>query len=182
MMKNTCLWLWLLPCLLIQACTTTQIAPVVDRTSTSVAPVVSNIPRETAPQPVLPAPHAVPAQPAPAPNPPVITALLDEAEQVEAKGDAESAAATLERALKIEPKNALLWNRLAGVRMRQGNMQQALTMARKSNSLAAGNHELQLENWYLILSIQTKIGDAKGMEQARKKIEELRRQGAGATG
>ena len=181
-MKKTYLWLWLLLCMLIQACTTTQIAPVEDRSSTSAAPVVSNGPRDTAPQPVVPVPHAVPAQPALAPTPPVITALLDEAEQAETRGDAETAAATLERALKIEPKNALLWNRLAGVHLRQGNTQQALTMAQRSNSLAAGNHELQLENWYLILAVHTKTGDAKGMEQARKKIEELRRQGAGATG
>jgi tetratricopeptide (TPR) repeat protein len=115
-------------------------------------------------------------------NPPAILALLDDAEQAEANGNAEAAAATLERALKIDQNNALIWNRLAGVHMRRGDLQQALVMARKSNTLATGDHSLQLENWFLILAIKQQTGDAAGVDEARRKIEELRRQGAGVSG
>ena len=66
--------------------------------------------------------------------------------------------------------------------MRRGDSQQALAMARKSNALAAGDYSLQMENWFLILAVTTNIGDAQGVAEARNKIEELRRMGAGTSG
>lgn len=109
---------------------------------------------------------------------PVIVALMAEAQQSEAAGNRENAAATLERAIRIEPKNPMLWNRLAGIRMQQGKWQQALNMARKSNSLAPGNYELQLENWYLILEVKHKVRDDQGVRDAQQMIDQLRRKGA----
>ena len=109
---------------------------------------------------------------------PAIVALLGEAQRDEVNGNWENAAATLERAIRIEPKNARLWNRLAGLRMRQGQWQQALNLARKSNSLAAGDYDLQLENWQLILEIKQKVNDIQGIRDAQTMIELLRKKGA----
>ena len=117
-----------------------------------------------------------------APASPAIVALMGQAVQAEAGGSRENAAATLERAIRIEPKNALLWNRLAGLRMRQGKLQQALNLARKSNSLAPGNYDLQLENWQLILQIKQKVRDDQGIRDAQQMIERLRQKGASVRG
>ncbi|MBF8268504.1 MAG: hypothetical protein HW386_213 [Gammaproteobacteria bacterium] len=187
MTQNNHLWKLLLVCLLLQACSSSnpRTTPVEDRTTAPAPPVISsrqprvNVPPPAPSNPVNP---QVPLDPAPAATPPAIVALLDDAEQAEANGNPDAAAATLERALKIDPKNALLWNRLAGVHMRRGDSQQALTMARRSNTLAAGDYSLQMENWFLILAITTNTGDAQGEAEARKKIEELRQMGAGTSG
>jgi tetratricopeptide (TPR) repeat protein len=176
-----------LPISLLPGCSTStqRAAPVEDRTRSADARLLDNA--HAPPSALQPAPDVPPERPRVSPQtsagePPVIVALLDDAEQAEVEGRPEAAAATLERALKIEPKNALLWNRLAGVRLRQGDWQQALEMARRSNALAAGDYELQTENWFLILAIMQQTGNAQGIEDARKKIETLRRQGSGVSG
>ena len=116
------------------------------------------------------------------PTSPAIITLLAEAQQAEAKGNHETAAATLERALRIDPKDATVWNRLALLRMRQGNWQQALNLARKSNSLAAGNYDLQLQNWQIILEVKQKVKDDQGARDAQRMIESLQAKGAGVRG
>lgn len=64
--------------------------------------------------------------------------------------DLMAAAATLERALRIEPSNAGLWSRLAEVRLRQGDLSQAEQLALKSNGLAGGNAALRARNEQII--------------------------------
>ena len=81
---------------------------------------------------------------------PAVLALLSEATQQETSGDLEIAAAKLERALRIEPRNALLWHHLAAVRLRQGQTQLAVSLAQKSNSFAARDSELVERNQRII--------------------------------
>lgn len=81
---------------------------------------------------------------------PAVLALLSEATQQETSGDPEVAAAKLERALRIEPRNALLWHHLAAVRLRQGQTQLAVSLAQKSNSFAARDSELVERNQRII--------------------------------
>lgn len=104
---------------------------------------------------------------------PVIVALLDDVEQYEHSGKPDQAAATLERALRIEPKNPLLWQRLGTLHLRQGNWQQAIAMAQKSNALAANNTKLQLTNWRIIEQSSEATGDKNQLMQARKMIQAL---------
>ena len=101
-----------------------------------------------------------PARPAPPPPPvytdaqttthPAVLALLSEATQQENSGDLEVAAAKLERALRIEPRNAVLWHHLASVRLRQGQTQLAVSLAQKSNSFAARDSDLVERNQRII--------------------------------
>ncbi len=100
---------------------------------------------------------------------PVITALLDDADRFSKQGYSEKAAATIERALRIEPKNALLWHRLAVVRMQQQQWQQAIVMARKSNALAGHDNHLKSDNWALIAAAYDNLGDKKKANEARNK-------------
>jgi predicted Zn-dependent protease len=65
-----------------------------------------------------------------------VKALLRQADAQRAAGDLVSAAATLERGVRIEPRNPYLWNRLARIRLEQGQFSQAESLAAKSNLLA----------------------------------------------
>ena len=58
----------------------------------------------------------------------------------------ERAASLLERALRIEPRNARLWHRLAQVRLQQGQYHLAASLAQKSNALAGDDTQLQEKN------------------------------------
>jgi tetratricopeptide (TPR) repeat protein len=99
----------------------------------------------------------------------VIIALLDDANDFSNKGHSEKAAATIERALRIEPKNALLWHHLAAIRMQQQQWQQAIAMARKSNALARNDEQLKSDNWALIAAAYDSLGDKKKANEARSK-------------
>ncbi len=61
-------------------------------------------------------------------------------------GEAERAAATLERALRIEPANAWLWHRLAVLRLQQGFRKLASELASRSSALARGDARLLMGN------------------------------------
>lgn len=60
------------------------------------------------------------------------------------------AAATLERALRIEPKNPLLWIEYGQLRMDEKNFTQAESMARKALASAIGDLRTQANAWRLI--------------------------------
>jgi len=77
-------------------------------------------------------------------------ALLDTALRHTESGNMEAAAATLERALRIEPRNPQLWYRLALIRLDQGQHKLAANLAAKSNSFAANNTVLIKKNRVLI--------------------------------
>lgn len=104
---------------------------------------------QTSPHPVqvLP-PRPAPArlQPVPPPANPVVANIRQKAERLMNHGKLQAAAQTLERGLRIAPKNAALWTQLALVRLRQGRFSQALSLAAKSNSLAGGNSALLARN------------------------------------
>ncbi|MCU0758001.1 MAG: tetratricopeptide repeat protein [Steroidobacteraceae bacterium] len=66
-------------------------------------------------------------------------ALVTQARGQLARGEPAVAAATLERAMRIEPDNPLLWIELAKVRQAQGNAAQAEAMGRKALARASGD-------------------------------------------
>lgn len=79
-----------------------------------------------------------------------VQALSKRAEDQRASGQLVAAAASLERALRIEPKNALLWNRLAHVRFEQKQYTLASSLAAKSNAFAGQDQALRADNDKLI--------------------------------
>jgi tetratricopeptide (TPR) repeat protein len=78
------------------------------------------------------------------------SALVGQAHAQAGGGDFGQAAATLERALRIEPGNPLLWIELGRVRLGEGNAAQADAMGRKAAALATGDHGAQAAAWRLI--------------------------------
>ncbi len=95
-----------------------------------------------------------------------VIALLDQAKQEAATGDGDAAAATLERAIAIEPQNPWLWHRLAVLRLQQSRWQQAIEIATKSNTLAGNHARLLGGNWKVIAGAREGLGDSDGATEA----------------
>ena len=106
-------------------------------------------------------------------QPPAVIALLDRAEQQANAGDLGAAAGTLERALRIDSRNPVLWHHLASVRLAEGEPAQAEQLAAKSNSLAAGNPALQIRNWQLIADARRSRGDTAGAHAAEQRARAI---------
>lgn len=92
-----------------------------------------------------------------------------------AAGRLANAAAALERALRIEPRNPRLWQELARVRLKQGQYPQAESIAARSNSWAGSDNALRGENWRLIAQARDARGDAEGARQASEQAERMGR-------
>jgi hypothetical protein len=144
-------------------------APVAHRPGDHPRPTRPSVPAvEPAPAPVEPAPPVpkpradVPLKPAS----PAVIALMQEAEADRTGGRLDNAAATLERAIRIQPRNPELWRQLAAIRLQQGQPGMAEDLAKKSNVLAKGNRLLTRQNWSLIAEARRLKGDMQGAADA----------------
>ncbi|WP_413468953.1 tetratricopeptide repeat protein [Pseudomonas sp. FME51] len=100
-----------------------------------------------------------------------VLALLTSARQHEGSGDLNSASASLERALRIAPREPQVLYRLAQVRLDQGDAAQAEQLARRGLSYAAGRPTLQAGLWGLVADARERQGDAAGAAQARQRAK-----------
>ena len=119
-----------------------------------------------------PAPTAETVPPAQPANPAVV-ALLNDANRASTSGQHDRAAASIERALSIEPRSAWLWHRLALARLQQGNLGQAASLAAKSNSLAGADRRLQADNWRIIAEVHRQRGEHTAAKSAADKAARL---------
>jgi len=101
-----------------------------------------------------------------------VLALMREADSSSASGRLDNAAATLERAIRIQPRNAQLWNKLAEVRLQQHQPGLAEDLAKKSNLLAKDNKALTRKNWSIIANARRQKGDAQGASEADAKAKQ----------
>jgi hypothetical protein len=118
------------------------------------APPATEIPQSPSspalPPPSPPAastPPPVHAQPAPRENhlSPATHALVTQARSLAAHGDLDGASSTLDRALRIEPNNPLLWIELARLRLLESDAHLAEGCARKALVLASGDRDAQAQ-------------------------------------
>ncbi len=105
-------------------------APMGDR-----APVEDSAPVPTRSQPV---------------NSPAVLELSGDARTAMQQGRFDNAAQLLERAIRIEPHNGVLWHELARVRFEQGHYSQAMQLANRSNAAANTSTGLETKNDELI--------------------------------
>jgi tetratricopeptide (TPR) repeat protein len=77
-------------------------------------------------------------------------ALVSQAQAQVASKNYAVAASSIERALRIEPDNPLLWIELGKVRQAEGNYQQAENMGRKAASMAVNAPRTQSSAWTLV--------------------------------
>jgi Flp pilus assembly protein TadD len=133
------------------------------------------------------APANAEPEPAPAPAPPVTpavatrqfhlgaaaTALVAQAHRQSAAGDPQLAISSIERALRIEPDNPLLWIELGEIHEAAGHFDQAAGIGHKALQLATGDPHAQSASWHLIadsLKARNRNGEAA---EAQRRADEL---------
>jgi len=143
-------------------------------------PVVAAAPKEA----TLPPPPPAPAQPVQeAPKPvqkeaaeppsrafklgPATQALVNQARGQVTKGQLPGASATLDRALRIEPQNPLLWIEVARLRLTEGDTKQAENCARRALLLGSTDVSVRQTAGHLLADILRALhrdDDAKDLE------------------
>jgi tetratricopeptide (TPR) repeat protein len=140
--------------------------------------------------PTLPPPAPPPTEQPPAPTEPVEEApapppvreyqlssasksLVSQARTQAAAGNFAVAASSIERALRIEPNNPLLWIELGRVRQAEGNYAQAENLGRKGLSLATGDPRTQSSAWRLIAEALRARGKAPEAQEAEARADAL---------
>lgn len=159
--------------LFLSACSTTShrdLPPVIDGRTGEVVPETA---RPASPGADGTGPAPISAAPKPARSGGAVVALLGQADRYRSSGDNSNEAATVERALRIEPNNARLWSRLADIRLQQQRPQQAEQLALKSIALASGDPRMQAGNWRLIARARRALNDADGARRAERKASDL---------
>ncbi len=102
---------------------------------------------------------------------PAVGALVTAANQNTKAGDLDSAAASIERAIRIEPRNATLFYKLALLRLKQSKPRLAEDLAKKSALLASTDNTLKKHCWLLIAHARELQQDFAGAKEARTKAD-----------
>lgn len=106
---------------------------------------------------------------------PASRALVDHAHVQLASKNYAVAAGSIERALRIEPGNALLWIELAKVRQAEGNYVQAENLARKAISMSIQAPRTQARAWQLVADTYRARGKNIEAQEAEEKARSLTR-------
>lgn len=127
-------------------------------------PVPAPPPAPAAPtSPNLPPPPPAPVPP-PAPPPrenhlsPATQSLVTQAHTLMSHGDLDGASSTLDRALRIEPNNPLLWIELGRLRLAENDAHQAEGCGRKALRLASGDRATQAQAGRLLADALRGLG------------------------
>ncbi|AWN17418.1 M48 family metallopeptidase [Salinisphaera sp. LB1] len=105
---------------------------------------------------------------------PAVMSLLGRADTLANAGHMDAAASTLERALDLAPRNPFIYQRLAAVRLAQGENGQAEQLAMKSNSVSNNNPFVEAGNWQLIAEARKQAGNSNGAQKAHAQAVNFR--------
>jgi uncharacterized protein HemY len=118
---------------------------------------------------------ASPSVPPPAPPPrenrlsPATSSLVSQARSLVSRGDLDGASSTLDRALRIEPNNPLVWIELGRLRLAESDAHQAEGCGRKALALASGDRGTQAQAGRL-------LADALRAQRRNQEAIEIERQ------
>lgn len=104
---------------------------------------------------------------------PAVLALMTEADQSSQAGDLEAAVSTLERALRIDPRNPRLTYKLAELRLKQSKPRLAEDLAKKAALLSANDRWLKRQSWLLISEARKQQQNYHGAKEARMKADNI---------
>lgn len=104
---------------------------------------------------------------------PAVLALLTQANNSSQQGDLETAVATIERALRIDPRNPALTYKLAALRLKQSKPRLAEDLAKKAALLSANNKSLKRKSWLLIGEARKKQKNFFGAKEAISKANSI---------
>lgn len=136
-------------------------------------PAGESKPVET-PNPVAPAYTETPKTPEAlkpletfAPQSPAIGSLLMAANENSESGNLDSAASSIERAIRIEPRNATLYYKLAVLRLKQSKPGLAENLARKAALLSVNDNPLKKHSWLLVANARELQNNIEGAKKAK---------------
>ena len=116
---------------------------------------------------------SVPPPPAPPPHEnrlsPATSSLVTQARALVSRGDLDGASSTLDRALRIEPNNPLVWIELGRLRLAESDAHQAEGCGRKALALASGDRGTQAQAGRL-------LADALRAQRRNQEAIEIERQ------
>lgn len=125
------------------------------------------------PEPLAPTPPVFEPLDNFAPLSPAVNALALAANENSQSGDIESAATTIERAIRIEPRNATLYYKLALLKLKQSKPRMAEDLAKKAALLASKDNQMKKHSWLLVARARELQGDFVGGKEARAKAEKF---------
>lgn len=100
---------------------------------------------------------------------PGVRELVSQADQAEQNGDLNQSSIYLERALRIQPRDPELLQRIAEIKLQQKSYEQALNYASRSYDVGPKVGELCSRNWRTISVSREFLDDYAGAEQARQR-------------
>lgn len=121
-------------------------------------------------------PYVDVSQSAETPANPAVEALKQEAQRQLDAGNAGLAANALERAIRIEPRDAALRQQLAAVRLQEGDPVQAKSLARMAVVYAQGDPDTQAAAWEVIGRAEVAMGNRMEADLAFDEAQRLREQ------
>lgn len=104
---------------------------------------------------------------------PAVNALASAASQSSRSGDLEAATTTIERAIRIEPRNATLYYKLAVLRLKQSKPKLAEDLAKKALLLATNDTSLKKHSWLLVARARELLGDINGSIEAKAQADKF---------
>jgi Flp pilus assembly protein TadD len=107
---------------------------------------------------------------------PAVKELLKQAEESESAGDYNAAAVSIERALRIQPRDPELLQRMAEIQLQKKDYQQALNFASRSYDSGPRVGELCNRNWRTMSVAQTALGDSRSAKMAEARASDCNRQ------
>ena len=103
-----------------------------------------------------------------------INLLLDESDVLIQNNAYNAATDKLERVLRIKPDYAPAWSRLSWLALQTNSARRSIQMAKRSNSFAYSDPELQSLNWTFIQSASQMLLDEDTYNEAIQQIESLK--------
>lgn len=138
------------------------------------APVEAVKPVENTPPPVAETPKE-PEELKPldtfAPQSPAVGSLVMAANEESQGGNLDSAVSSIERAIRIEPRNATLYYKLALLRLQQSKPRLAEDIARKAALLAVNDTNLKKHSWLLVAKAREQQSNPEGAKKAKAEAD-----------
>ena len=107
---------------------------------------------------------------------PAVKELLAQASKEESSGDYQAAAVSIERALRIQPRDPELLQQMAEIQLQKKDYQQALNFASRSYDSGPRVGELCSRNWRTMSVAQEALGDSRSAALANVRAGECNSQ------
>ncbi len=106
-----------------------------------------------------------------APQSPAVGSLVMAANEESQGGNLDSAVSSIERAIRIEPRNPTLYYKLSLLRLKQSKPRLAEDLARKAALLAVNDNPLKKHSWLLVAKAREEQNNLAGANKAKAEAD-----------